>query len=228
MKNWLIKNKSQILKVLLLIGIIALIGVGAYLILRGCGFTTKEDFIQLRDNLGENIWFWVIIVALQIFQTIFIPISNQLVTGAMSIIYVDELWKVWITAGIGITIGSIILYFIGRFGGEKIIGWVLGDKEKAKKCKDLMNKGKGFYVIGMFIPFVPDDVLSTLAGVGKFNIPFVIVITTVARFTCTAFTTWCVGLLTKFWWMWLVLASGVAIMIFATIIVYKKSFGKGK
>lgn len=220
--------KRTILRFLLLVLIIGAIAGITYLILRLCGFTTVEDFTRLRDNLGESIWFWAIIVLLQVVQTIFIPISNQLITGATAVLFNNELWKVWLSAGIGISIGSIILYFIGRFAGEKIVSWALGDKEKAEKLKLGMQKGKGFYVIGMFIPFIPDDVLSVLAGIGKYNVVFVIFITIIARFTCTAFTTWGIGLLTKYWWMWFVLALGVLIMIGATILTYKITFKKDK
>lgn len=226
MKNWVKENKSTILKTLLVIAIIAAIAGISFGILYACGFTSVEKFKELRDKLGESLLFWLIVVLLQIFQTIAIPISNQLITGALSLLYTDELWKVWLSAGIGISIGSIILYFIGRFGGEKIVAWVLGDKQKAEKLKLGMQKGKGFYVIGMFIPFIPDDVLSVLAGLSKYKIPFVFIVTIVARFTCTAFTTWGIGLLTKFWWMWLVLAAGIGLMILATILVYKKTFKK--
>lgn len=228
MKNFIKKNKAVILKLLLIVVIIGVIAVGTYFILKACGFTTVEDYERLRDSLGGNIWFWAIIVGLQIIQTIFLPITNQLVTGATAVLYNNELWKVWLSAGIGISIGSIILYFIGRYGGEKIVNWVLGDKEKTEKLKKGMQKGKGFYVIGMFIPFIPDDILSVLAGVGGYSIPFAFTITIVARFTCTAFTTWGFGLLTKYWWMWIVLAVGILFMIFATYLVYKITFRKPK
>lgn len=223
-KEFIKKNYKTAIKFLILIVVVAGIAVASYFILRACGFTTPEKFRELRDQLGENIGFWSIVVALQVFQTIFIPISNQLITGATAILFNNELWKVWLSAGIGISIGSIILYFIGRYGGNKIVTWLLGDKEKADKLKQGMSKGKGFYVIGMFIPFIPDDVLSVLAGTAKYKILFAIPVTIIARFTCTAFTTWGIGLLTKYWWMWLVLAFGIVIMILATLLVYKISF----
>lgn len=225
-------KKKKIFKTIgkfaLLIAIVGAIAGISYGILYACGFTTVDKFQQLRNDMGESIWFWAIIVALQVFQTIFIPISNQLITGATAILFNDQLWKVWLSAGVGITIGSIILYFLGRFGGAKLLKFLLGDEEQAEKCKKGMNKGKGFYIIGMFIPFIPDDVLSVLAGMAKYKIMFVIPLTIVARFTCTAFTTWGVGLLTKYWWMWIVLGFGIALMIFATIVVWKITFRKDK
>lgn len=223
MKNKVIKT---ILKFALVILIIGAIAGASYGILYACGFTTVDKFKELRDSMGESIWFWAIIVALQVFQTIFIPISNQLITGATAILFNDCLWKVWLSAGIGISIGSIILYFLGRFGGNKLLKFLLGDEEQANKCKRGMKKGKGFYVIGMFIPFIPDDILNTLSGVAKYNFLFVCVITIVARFTCTAFTTWGIGLLTQYWWMWFVLAGGILIMIGATILTWKITFKK--
>jgi uncharacterized membrane protein YdjX (TVP38/TMEM64 family) len=218
--------KKTILKFLLLIVIVAAIAGLSYLILYLAGFTTLEDFIRLKDNLGDSFLFWFVIVLLQIFQTIFIPISNQLVTGATAVIFNDQLWKVWLSAAIGISIGSFILYLIGRFGGQRIVTWLLGDKQKAEKLKAGMRKGKGFYVIGMHLAPIPDDILSTLAGVAKYNVWFTLFITIEARFICTAFTTWGIGLLTQYWWMWIVAGVGIVLILLATFIVYKITFKK--
>lgn len=226
MKQFLTKYKPTILKTLLLIGIIACVAGITYLILYLTGFTTAEKLQQLKDDMGESIWFWSIIVLLQIIQTVFLPISNQLITGATAILFANQLWKVWLSAAIGISIGSFILYLIGRFGGQRVVAWLLGDKEKVEKLRAGMRKGKGFYVIGMFIPFIPDDILSTLAGVAKYNVWFALVVTVTARFVCTAFTTWGIGLLTQYWWMWIVLAVGILLMILATYLTYKITFKK--
>lgn len=210
-----------ILKSLIVIAIIgAIAGIG-YLVLRLCGFTTVEDFTRLRDELGDTIWFWAIIVALQVFQVVFLPITNQIITVPIAILFNNELWKVFLSSWIGIFIGTIILYFIGRFGGDKILSWVLSDKESAKKCEEWLKKGKAFYVSGMLIPFLPDDVLSTLAGTSKYNIWFVLIVSAITRGICCAFSVWGFGYLTQWWWGWLILVIGLILLLLATFLIWK-------
>lgn len=210
-----------ILKSLLLIAIIgAIAGIG-YIVLRLCGFTTVEDFTRLRDELGDTFVFWAIITALQVFQVVFLPITNQIITVPIAILFSNELWKVFLSSWLGIFIGTIILYFIGRFGGGKILSWILSDKENAEKCEKWMRRGKAFYVSGMLIPFLPDDLLTTLAGTSKYNFFFVLIVSAVTRGICTAFSVWGFGYLTQFWWGWIILIVGLIALLGATFLIWK-------
>lgn len=210
-----------IVKSLIIIAIIGTIAGLGYLILRLCGFTTVEDFTNLRDRVGETIWFWAIITGLQVFQVVFLPITNQIITVPIAILFNNELWKVFLSSWLGIFIGTIILYIIGRFGGDKILSWVLSDKESAKKCENWLKQGKAFYVSGMLIPFLPDDVLSTMAGTAQYNFFFVLVVSAITRGICTAFSVWGFGYLTQFWWGWVILIGGLILLLGATFLIWK-------
>lgn len=219
------KNKKVlkiVLKALLLVGIVAAIAGLAYLILRLCGFTTVDDFKALRDELGDSLVFWAVIVALQVVQVVFIPITNQIITVPVALLFPDELWKVFLSSWIGIFLGSIVLYFIGRYGGQKILGWILSDKEKAESCSEWMNKGKAFYPIGMLIPFVPDDVLTTLAGTAKFKFWYVMAVVFITRGICVVTSVWGWGYLTQWWWGWIILGVALIGLLVLTYWLFKK------
>lgn len=207
---------------MILVGIIVIIAVSAYFILRACGFTSVEDFTRLRDDLGDSFTFWVVVTALQVVQVVFIPITNQIVTVPVALIFKNELWKVFLSSWAGIFIGSIILYFIGRYGGRKILSWILSDKEKAEKCSNWMNKGKAFYPAGMLIPFVPDDILTTLAGTAKFKFWYVLVVVAITRGICCAFSVWGWGYLTQWWWGWIILVAALIGLLGLTYLLFKK------
>lgn len=219
-------KRKKILKTIgkfaLLILVLGIIALGTYFILRACGFTTKEDFIKLRDNVGENIWFWGIIVLLQVVQVVFIPISNQIITVPVALLFNNELWKVFLASWLGIVIGTIILYFIGRFGGKKLLNWLLSDKEQADRCVNWLKKGKAFYLVGMFIGFIPDDILTTLAGTSKYNFWYVLVVSIVSRGVCCALSVWGFGYLTHYWWGWLILGVGLSLILLLTIFLIKR------
>jgi uncharacterized membrane protein YdjX (TVP38/TMEM64 family) len=166
--QWLKGHKKEILKSLLLVLIVGAMAGCGYGILRLCGFSSQEDFIRLRDDLGDSIWFWLVIAALQIFQVIFIPVSNQLVTVPCALCFQDELWKVFLTSWLSIWFATMILWAIGKFGGKKVLAWILGDKEQVDRCSKWLSRGWIFYPLGMLLP-LPDDIVTVLAGTADFK-----------------------------------------------------------
>lgn len=211
---------SVVLKSLLILTIFAALAVGVYLILRACGFATKEDFIRLRDSLGDTIWIWFLIGALQIVQVIFIPISNQIITVPCALVFNDELWKVWLTSWLSIWLATLILYALGRWGGEKILKWLLKDKEQVSRCIRFINRGWIFFPLGMLLP-LPDDIVTVLAGTGKMKFWFVAVCSLFTRGIDTAISVWGWGYLTKYWWGWIILAIGIVLLGIGTWLFWK-------
>ena len=215
-------------KIALILGVVAVIAVSAFFILRACGFTTKEDFLKLRDNLGDSIAFWSVIVALQVIQVVFIPISNSLISAPVALIFNNELWKVFLSSWIGICIGTIILYFIGRSAGGKLLNFVLGDKEKAEKLKEFMKAGKSFFVIGDLCPLVPNDVLTVLAGMSGYSFTFTFIVTLITRAICIATTVYLFGYVTTYPWLIAVLVAVMIFMFFVAIRLTRGSLRRGK
>lgn len=226
--NFFKKNKKIILKALLIIAIIGAIAGTTYGILYACGFTSVEKFRELRDKLGDSLGFWAIIVALQIVQVVLIPISNQIISVPVAILFNNELWKVFVSSFIGVEIGTIILYFIGRFGGEKILGFILSDKEKVKHTQEFMRKGKSFYPIGMLIFIIPDDILTTLAGSAKYNFLYVLIVSFLTRAVCVATSVFGFGFIPKYPWIIAPLIIGLGLIVFFTIYFFRKELKKGK
>ena len=211
-KEWLKNHKGQIFRSLLIIGIVATIGVCGYLILWACGFTNKEQFEALRNDLGDSIWFWLVIALLQIFQVIFIPISNQIITVPLALMFpTNELWKVFLCSWLSIWIATMILYLIGRLGGEKILNFVLKDKEQVEKCTKWLNKGKYYYIILMWLPF-PDDIVTILAGTSHYGFVYIAIASLITRAVDIACSVWGFGYLTRYWWGWLILAVGIILL----------------
>lgn len=213
--------KSIILKALLVAVIIAAIAGISYLILYSLGFTTVEKFEELKASLGDSFLFWAIVSLLQAFQVVFIPISNQIITIPIALLFNNELWKVFLSSWSGITIGSIALYFIGKYGGHRVLSWILSDKEKASELTNKLRTKRMFYPIGMLIPIIPDDLLTTLTGMCGFGFVYVLVIVIITRGICVAASTWGFGYLTKFWWGWVILGIGLVLLILATILLGK-------
>lgn len=211
---------SIILKSLLILAIFAVLAVSTYFILGACGFTTKEDFVRLRNDLGDTVWLWIIIGAFQIVQVIFIPVSNQIITVPCALVFNDELWKVWLASWLSIWLATLILYVLGRWGGEKILSWLLKDREQAERCTHFINRGWIFFPLGMLLP-LPDDIVTVLAGTGKMKFWFVALVTFLTRGMDTACSVYGFGFLTRYWWGWVILAVGIIILGVLTVVFWK-------
>lgn len=215
---------KSIVKIVIIVAILTVFAVAAYFILRALGFTTADDYIALRDRLGDSVWFWIIIGLVQIAQVLFVPISNQIVTVPLAVAFGEDsasLLHVWITSWVSIWIATIILYLIGRFGGEKILRWILGgDKEKVDMCTRWIARGWWFYPLGMLLP-LPDDIVTVLAGTARYKWWFVVVCSFFTRGIDTACSVWGFGFLTHFWWGWIVIVVGVIILIALTALFWR-------
>ena len=188
--------KKILLKVLIFLVIVCTIGSVIYLIMHLTGIDTINGLQEFCNKHKE--YSYTIIIFLQIVQVVFIPISNQIIT--IPAIAVLGVVPAFVCSFIGIEIGTIILYFIGRYGGGKFLQLLLGDKEKAEKIKNLVNSRRLFYPVGMLIAIIPDDLLTTLAGVAKMNFWYVFIVSAITRALCIAYTVFGIGFLSSTWW----------------------------
>lgn len=227
MKEFLKKYKSSIIKTIIVIAILVAIAVGVYFILRACGFTKAEDYITLKNKFGDSVVFWLIVGLLEIVQVIFVPLTNQIITVPVAMVFNDELWKVWLTAWISIWLATLILYWIGRVGGPKLLKWILNDKEQVEKCTNFLNRGWIFYPIGMLLP-LPDDVITTLAGTAKMNFFFVAICSFFTRAIDTAFSVFLYGYAVRHPWLWIVIILGTIALFVLTFFLWKHDQKKRK
>lgn len=201
--------KKIVLKALLILIVIGVMAGLVYGLMTLLGVSTIDGLQRVVNEYG--IWAYGIIVLLQIIQVVFIPISNQIIT--IPAIAVVGIMPAFICSWIGIEIGTIILYLIGRYGGGKLLAWLLSDKEKADKFGSLVKTRKLFYPVAMVIGVIPDDLITTLAGVGKLNFWYVLIVSIITRGICVAMTVFSFGLLTRTWWGIVILCVGFACLI---------------
>ena len=227
MKEFLKKYRSSIIKTIIVIAVLVAIAVGVYFILRACGFTKAEDYINLKNQFGDSVVFWLIVGLLEVVQVIFVPITNQIITVPVAMVFNDELWKVWLTAWISIWLATLILYWIGRVGGPKLLKWILNDQEQVEKCTKFLNRGWLFYPVGMLLP-LPDDVITTLAGTAKMNFFFVAICSFFTRALDTAFSVFLYGYAVRHPWLWIIIVVGTIALFLFTFFLWKHDQKKRK
>lgn len=192
--------KKTIFRSLLLVAILAGICTGAYFILKAFGL---NDLETLREIVNNGIWGILIYITLQVIQVLFIPVNTTIFTVPAIILFGPL--KAFLISWVGITIGSILMFLIGRGCGGKLMNWLVG-KEKTEKYVKVLGKGKYLLPILLLVPVFPDDIMCASAGIARINVLYFCIVITITRAIDTFCTCFIGGSLIQTPW-------GIAILV---------------
>ena len=164
MKKFIKENKTSIIKALIAIFVIVTIIISLYSILKKLGITsiTQE---QLQTYIqDQGVWGPLIFILISFLQVTFIPIPGSITILAGN--YLFGPWESYLYSFIGMMLGSIVAFLLGRLVGKPFIYWVAGDKEKVEKYLKTLHGKENVVLFFMFLfPFFPDDLLCSIAGI---------------------------------------------------------------
>lgn len=163
-------NKEKVLKYIIKIIsiIITLILLGLCIaVLKYLFFSNGIDIIRFINNCGS--FASIIFVLLQIIQVIF-PIIPGGISCLVGVILFGPI-KGFLYNYIGLSIGSIIVFFLSKKYGISLIKKVFSDKI-LKKYERYLNNDNYYklFLCGILLPGAPDDLLCYLCGLT--NIPY--------------------------------------------------------
>ena len=178
-------NKLAILKTAFVLLIVAVITLLAFIIISEVGhlndYESDEDKIKGLVEIIKSTggWGMLVYVLIQILQVVILPLPAVVcyVPGA----------RIWgapmatLLASIGVIIGSVIAYFIGRVWGKKAVIWIAGKETTEKYSAYFGKRGKGIFVIMQILPFFPDDILCMVAGLTSMNFAYFMVVMCTVR-----------------------------------------------
>jgi uncharacterized membrane protein YdjX (TVP38/TMEM64 family) len=139
-----------------------------------------RDKYFLRDTVAA--WGWlapVVFVALQSLQVIISPIPGE-ITGPVGGALFGTGWAV-VYSTIGLTIGSLVCFAIGRRWGEPLVRPWLSEHHWNRMNFILEAEGAIFCFILYLIPGFPKDIMSYLFGISPMPFWVFAVVSTVAR-----------------------------------------------
>lgn len=158
--------------------------------------TSIEALREYIESSG-NWAVWVFIL-FQFLQVVILPIPST-VTVMAGVALFGPL-KCSIFSFIGIFIGSVLAFGIGRWLGYKVVSWIVGKEDLDKWLKKI--KGKDYLILSIMflLPLFPDDVLCFIAGLSSMTWGYFLVMIFVTRalsitlsaysFDTIPFTTW--------------------------------------
>ena len=217
-------NKQAIFKLILCTLIFLAIGGAIFFTICATGIIKKIGSIDaLREYISQFGSMAVFLYILFCFlQVVILPVPGS-VTVAAGVALFGPL-KCSIYSFIGITLGSITAFAVGRWIGEKAVQWIVG-KDTLKEWLEKL-KGKDYLILSIMflLPLFPDDVLCFVAGLSSMTWPYFLIMITITRATSVLGTAYSVGLIPfTTWWgilIWLLIG---ALIILAFWIVCKYS-----
>ena len=182
--------------------------------------TSVEALQEYIDGFGA--WAVIIYILFSYLQVVILPVPGSATVAAGVVLFG------WLECSlysfIGIVLGSITAFAIGRWVGYRAVCWIVG-KDDLDKWLDKI-KGKDYLILSLMflLPMFPDDVLCFVAGLSSMTWPYFLVMIVITRLISTftvslsfdliPFNTWW-GILT-----WIVLA---ALVVLAFYLVCKYS-----
>lgn len=174
--------KKSIIKLIISLIIIAGIILIGYVILDCLGLThlTQE---QLQDKISSfGALGPIIFIVVSFLQVTFVPIP-----GSITILCGNYLFGPWLSylySFIGMFLGSLFAFFLGRVIGRRFVNWIVGNRETVDYYL-LKLKGKETVILFfMFLlPMFPDDILCSIAGIMPITWGVFIFIQVITRIT---------------------------------------------
>ena len=169
-----------------------------FLILDRIGFLKKiESVDSLRQYIESTGSFSIIVfIIIQFLQVVLIPIPGSVTTLAGAIMF-GSVWGA-IYSYIGIVLGSIVAFFIGRVFGYKLVKWIVGEEQLKKGLKLVEGKDKIMFTMIFLLPFFPDDIICFVAGLTQMSSLSFIIIIAITRIVTIAATSFTVDLVQYF------------------------------
>ena len=150
-----------------LINFISIIGLGLSIALTiyFINLGVFKDLNALRGLVGDSIILGpVIFIFIQILQVVIPIIPGGISTAAGVLIFGP--YAGFIYNYVGICIGSIIIFLLGRRYGKPFILSMISDKTYNKYIGwlDNQNRFEKLFARAIFLPVAPDDALCLMAG----------------------------------------------------------------
>lgn len=152
-----------------------------YIVMDFSGVFDRLSNMELIKNfiLGTGIWGIAVYVLVQIIQVVFLPIP-AIISNLVGVALYGPT-KAFLLSSLGVFIGSLIAFGMGRIFGSKLVIWIAGKENAMKYRRLLSNKGKYLLILMLLFPMFPDDVLCMVAGLTTMSWRYFILIILLTR-----------------------------------------------
>ncbi len=164
MKKLSEEAKSSIKKLIVSVIAIGLFLGAIYLVFYLLGWTNVS-----KEQLQEYVYSTGVIAPLVYILISFLQVTFVPIPGAVTILagaYVFGAGLSFLYSYIGMMLGSIVAYLLGKLIGKPFVNWITGGQEKTDEWIAKLKGKENVLLFFMFLfPFFPDDLLCSVAAV---------------------------------------------------------------
>lgn len=191
------------------------------------GFWGKFDSVESLKNyvLKKGAYAALFTVILQFLQVVILPIPSILTTTMATLLFGSL--KGALLSFVGIFLGSITAFFVGRKLGIKVVSFIVGEKTLTDFKNAYRGKDEVLVTAVLFLPFFPDDLICFIAGLSTMKSKRFIITVAITRFLSVFVTSFSVGgnlLPYDTWWG---VSAWIIVLLIAALVsvsVYKKLY----
>ena len=144
--------------------ILAFASICYYVILKYDLMTKFNSTDKIQTFLSKyGAYAGIIFIIIQFLQVTLIPLPAALTTMAGVALF--GFWPTFLYSVVGMMIGSMLAFYLGRKFGVKLIIWLFGKNAYNKYIKITQGKDKVVLTLMFLFPFFPDDLLCIVAGI---------------------------------------------------------------
>jgi uncharacterized membrane protein YdjX (TVP38/TMEM64 family) len=149
------------------------------------------DNVSTVENMqkfikDQGIYSGVIFLLIQFLQVVAVPIPGVVTVAAGNVLF-GVFWGS-VLSYIGIILGSVTAFVIGRKFGYKLVVWIAGEETVTKLINILKGREKVMFTMIFLLPFFPDDMLCFVAGLTSMSLFFFTSMAMVTRIVTIAAT----------------------------------------
>lgn len=190
-----------------------------FFILSATGIISKLTSIEaLREHIaGFGATAVLIFILFQFLQVVILPVPGSVSVGVGVALFGPL--RCTLFSFIGILLGSIVAFAIGRWVGYKAVCWIVGKEDLDKWLDKMRNKDYLLLSIMFLLPLFPDDILCFVAGLSSITWGYFIIMIVITRAISVSTTSYSLQLIPfNTWWgilIWLLLAAAVVASFWA-------------
>lgn len=186
-----------------------------FYVISATGVLPKLTSIEkLRDYIaGFGSVAVLIFIFFQFLQVVILPVPGS-VSVAVGVALFGPL-RCSLFSFVGILLGSLVAFFIGRVIGYKAVCWIVGKDDLDNWLEKVKGKDYLLLSIMFLLPLFPDDILCFVAGLSSMSWPYFIIMIIITRAISVVTTSFSLDLIPfNTWWgilIWLTIFALIGI-----------------
>lgn len=219
----IVAKKDVIYKSILSIYVFLLFCLVFCYVLQKTGFfSVIKDSSSLQAYLERaGVWMPIFYIVLQYLQVVILPIPS--IVSTLAGVALFGAFRTVIYSLIGIILGSLTAFTIGRKLGNKAVSWIVGEETLQKWQKKLKGKDVLVLTLMFLLPLFPDDILCFVAGLSSISFGYFIGMIIISRVLAVTTTCYSINFIPiNTWWGILIWGIIAAVFIVGFIVIYKR------